>query len=162
MWPPFVVIATPGGDDPPCLEEVLEPADAQAFLAQFAVEALHVGVLRGLARLDVHQVNLPIQSRIRLGSGRRLTFNLDQKYRGRSIPTGTDFPPMPTASWHSTYKSHLRFSNTREIASKFRKGFLMRNVSTVDTLLRAKKRSAHFSRPVHRTHISLNRNHRPF
>ncbi len=29
-------------------------------------------------------LHLPILRRIRLGSGRRLTFNLDQKYRGRS------------------------------------------------------------------------------
>ena len=54
MGPPFVVIATPCGDDSPGFEQVLEPADAQALLAQLAVETLHVGVLRGLARLDVN------------------------------------------------------------------------------------------------------------
>ncbi len=53
MWPPFVVIATPSGDYPPGFEQVLEPADAKA-LAQLAVETLHVGVLRGLAWLDVN------------------------------------------------------------------------------------------------------------
>lgn len=61
MWPPFVVIATPVVDDPPCFKQVLEPADAQALLAQLAVETLHVGVLRGLARLDVHKVDLAVQ-----------------------------------------------------------------------------------------------------
>ena len=62
MWPPLVVVVAPVGDDPPCFEQVLEPADAQAFLAQLAVETLHVCVLRGFSRLDVHQINLAIQS----------------------------------------------------------------------------------------------------
>ena len=61
MWPPLVVVVAPVGDDPPCFEQILEPADAKAFLAQFAVKVLHVGVLRGLARLDVNQVDLAIQ-----------------------------------------------------------------------------------------------------
>lgn len=58
MWPPFVVIATPSGDDSPGLEQVLEPADAQTLLAHLAVETLHVSVLRGFAKLNVHQVDL--------------------------------------------------------------------------------------------------------
>ena len=33
----------------------------QALLAQLAIETLHVGVLRGLARLDVNQIDLAIQ-----------------------------------------------------------------------------------------------------
>ncbi len=49
MGPPFVVIAAPSGDDPPGFEQVLEPADAKALLAQLAVETLHIGILRGLA-----------------------------------------------------------------------------------------------------------------
>ena len=61
MGPAFVVIAPPIGDDSSGLEQVLEPADAQALLAQLAVETLHVGVLRGLARLDVNQIDLAIQ-----------------------------------------------------------------------------------------------------
>ena len=62
MRPPLVVIVAPVGDGPSCLEQVLEPADAQALLAQLAVEALHVGVLRGLAGLDVHEIDFAIQS----------------------------------------------------------------------------------------------------
>jgi hypothetical protein len=54
MWPPFVVIATPGGDDPSGVEQVLEPTDAKALLALLAVETLQVGVVRRLARLDVN------------------------------------------------------------------------------------------------------------
>jgi len=61
MGPPLVVIATPGGDDPPGFEQVLKPTDAQALLAQLAVETLQVGVLRGLARLDVNQIDLALQ-----------------------------------------------------------------------------------------------------
>ena len=61
VWPPLVVILAPVRDDPPGLEQVLEPADAKALLAQLAVETLHVGVLRGLSRLDVNQVDLVIQ-----------------------------------------------------------------------------------------------------
>ena len=61
MRPPFVVVATPGGDDPSGFEQILEPADAKALLTQLTVETLHVGILRGLARLDVNQVNLLIQ-----------------------------------------------------------------------------------------------------
>lgn len=61
MWPPFVVIAAPVGDDSPGLEEVLEPADTQAFLAQLAVEPLHVCVPCGLARLDGNEIDLAIE-----------------------------------------------------------------------------------------------------
>ena len=61
VWPPFVVVVSPVGDDPSCFKQVLEPADAQAFLAQLAVETLHVGILCGLARLDMHQIDLAIQ-----------------------------------------------------------------------------------------------------
>ena len=60
VWPPLVVVVAPAGDDPSCFEQVLEPADAKTFLTQLAVETLHVGVLRGLARLDVDQVDLAI------------------------------------------------------------------------------------------------------
>lgn len=60
--PVLVVLSAPVGDDPPGLEQVLEPADAQAFLAHLAVEALHVCILRGLTKLDVNQIDLAIQS----------------------------------------------------------------------------------------------------
>ena len=60
VWPIFVVVAPPVSDDSPCFEEILEPADAQAFLAQLAVKALHVAILRGLAGLRVHEADLAL------------------------------------------------------------------------------------------------------
>jgi hypothetical protein len=68
VGPVFVVIPAPGSDDASCFEEVLEPVDAQALLAQLAVEALHKGVLRGLTGLDVNQLDLAIQ-----GPGKEVT-----------------------------------------------------------------------------------------
>lgn len=61
MWPGLVVIPAPVGDDLPSFEQILEPADTQAFFAQLAVKALHICVLRGLAGLDVDQIDLPLQ-----------------------------------------------------------------------------------------------------
>ena len=61
MWPPFVVIVSPVGDDSFCFEQILEPADTKSFLAQLAAETLYKSILRGLARLDVHQTDLAIQ-----------------------------------------------------------------------------------------------------
>ena len=59
--PTLVVVSPPVGDDAPSFEQVLEPADAQAFLAQLTVKALHVAVLRRLAGLRVNQVDLAFQ-----------------------------------------------------------------------------------------------------
>ena len=59
--PAFVVVASPVSDDPSGFKQILEPAHTQTFLAQFPVEALHVTVLRRLARLRVNQVDLPLQ-----------------------------------------------------------------------------------------------------
>ena len=59
--PVFVVIPVPRSDDASCFEQVLEPVDTQTLLAQSAVEALHVCILRGLAGLDVNQIDLVIQ-----------------------------------------------------------------------------------------------------
>jgi hypothetical protein len=53
MWPPFVLILLPVGNDSSGFNQVLEPADTKAFFAQLAVETLRLGVLRGLAWLDV-------------------------------------------------------------------------------------------------------------
>ncbi len=68
MWSSFVVIMPPVGDDTSSLEEVLEPTDSQAFLAQLAVKALHVAILRRLAGLDMDQIDPPVQS-----SGKEVT-----------------------------------------------------------------------------------------
>ena len=51
MRPHLVVVGSPGRDLDACLLQVLEPVLVQALVAKLAVEALHVGVLRGLARL---------------------------------------------------------------------------------------------------------------
>jgi hypothetical protein len=61
VWTLPVVVASAVGDDSSCFEQVLEPADAEAFFAQFAVEALPIAILRRLARLCVNQVDLAFQ-----------------------------------------------------------------------------------------------------
>ena len=53
MWALLVVVSAPVGDDSSCFEEVFKPADAQAFLAQSAVKALGIVILRELAGLFV-------------------------------------------------------------------------------------------------------------
>lgn len=60
MWPLFVVFRLPMSNFPACIEQVREPTDPQALLPQPAVEALHMCVLRGLARLDMAQLDLPL------------------------------------------------------------------------------------------------------
>ena len=53
---------------PACIEQVHEPTYPQALFPQPAVEALHMRVLRWLARLDVAQLDLPLQ-----GPGQEVT-----------------------------------------------------------------------------------------
>ena len=48
----FVVVAPPFLDDGPGVRDAVEPVLVEAFVAQLAVEALHVAVLLRLARLD--------------------------------------------------------------------------------------------------------------
>lgn len=60
MRPCVVVVLPPAGKNAPRLKQVLKPADTQALFAQLAVEALNVGVLRGLAGLDVDQIDLAL------------------------------------------------------------------------------------------------------
>ena len=59
--PLFVVLHLPVSNFSACVEQVGEPADPQALFPQPAVEALHMRVLRWLARLDVAQLDLPLQ-----------------------------------------------------------------------------------------------------
>jgi len=54
MWPIRVVMAAPGFNLAPCVEEIPEPTDVEAFLTQAAVEALDISVLDRLAGPDVH------------------------------------------------------------------------------------------------------------
>src|ERR1700676_1591774 len=48
----LVVIEPPSLDFPACIAEASEPVRIQTFVAQSAVEAFDVGILRGLARLN--------------------------------------------------------------------------------------------------------------
>ena len=48
----------PDGDLPSGVKQVLKPTDPQTLFAQSSMEALDVCVLRGLAGLDVDQLNL--------------------------------------------------------------------------------------------------------
>jgi hypothetical protein len=52
MWALFVVILPPSFGLSPCIAETSEPVRVQTFVAQSAVEALDVGILRGLAWLN--------------------------------------------------------------------------------------------------------------
>lgn len=60
MWALLVVVSAPVGDDSSCFKEVFKPADAQAFLTQLAVKAFDIAILRGLAGLRMHEVDLAL------------------------------------------------------------------------------------------------------
>jgi len=62
MRPVRVVVAAPGFDLTPRVEQIAEPAHVEAFLAQAAVETFHVRVLDGLARPDVDQLDASFQA----------------------------------------------------------------------------------------------------
>ncbi len=61
VWSLLVVLPLPVSYLPACVERVREPADRQALFAQSAVEALHMRILGWLARLNVAQIDLPLQ-----------------------------------------------------------------------------------------------------
>jgi len=48
----------PDGDLPSGVKQVLKPTDPQTLFAQPPVKAFDIGVLRGLARLDMNQLDL--------------------------------------------------------------------------------------------------------
>ena len=50
MRPLTVVFDAPGTDLPPGVEQIPEPTYVEAFIAQSAMEAFHVRVLRGLLK----------------------------------------------------------------------------------------------------------------
>jgi hypothetical protein len=56
----LVVILPPGFDLPSCVPQTGEPVRIQAFVAQAAVEAIHVGILHRLARLNKLQADAPV------------------------------------------------------------------------------------------------------
>ena len=61
MWTLFVVLRLPERNLPACVQQIGKPAHLQALFAQPAVEALYMRVLRRFARLDVAQIDLPLQ-----------------------------------------------------------------------------------------------------
>ncbi len=62
MWPDFVVLLSPARYLDPRIEEVAKPVGSQALIAQLAVKALHMTVLRRATGLDVSELDLPLQS----------------------------------------------------------------------------------------------------
>lgn len=57
VWSHLVVVLAPDGDDLAGLRQGFEPVLVEAFVPELAVEALDVGVLGGLARLDKDVLN---------------------------------------------------------------------------------------------------------
>jgi hypothetical protein len=57
MRPLAVVFDAPGSDLPPGVEQIPEPTYVEAFIAQSAMEAFYVRVLRGLARLNMNIID---------------------------------------------------------------------------------------------------------
>ena len=57
MRPDLVVVDPPLLDDPARIVERFEPVDVEAFVAELPVEALDVGVLVRLSRVDESQVD---------------------------------------------------------------------------------------------------------
>lgn len=57
MWSPLIVVLSPCLDDRAGMAQGLEPVRVQAFVPELAIEALDVGALRRLARLDQFQLH---------------------------------------------------------------------------------------------------------
>src|SRR5205085_6807856 len=62
MWTLGVVLGSPGRDLSPRVPQIPEPTHVQALISQAAMEALHMRVLRGLARLNVNGVDFVLHS----------------------------------------------------------------------------------------------------
>lgn len=60
VGPGGVIGSLPIGNLAPSIEEVLEPADVRALLAQSAAEAFDEGSLGGLARSDMQHIDLVV------------------------------------------------------------------------------------------------------
>ena len=61
MWTPRVVVLAPSRDLVPSIVQIPKPAHIQTLVPKSTMEALHVRVLRRLARLDVPHIDLPPQ-----------------------------------------------------------------------------------------------------
>ena len=61
VWTLFVVLRLPKRGAPTCVEKVGEPTRPQLLFAQPPVKALHLRVLPWLARMDMAQLDLPLQ-----------------------------------------------------------------------------------------------------
>ncbi len=58
MRPVLIVIATPSGDLPPCIEQIAEPTNIQALVPKLPIEAFDVPVLHRSSGLNMHEVRL--------------------------------------------------------------------------------------------------------
>src|SRR5574344_657371 len=57
VWPHLVVVLPPTGNNFSCLGQGFKPVLVEAFVPELAIEALNVGVLRWLARLNEDVLN---------------------------------------------------------------------------------------------------------
>ena len=55
-----VIFSLPIRDLPPGVEQVPEPAHVQALVAQLSIEAFHASILGWFSRLDVNEIDLPL------------------------------------------------------------------------------------------------------
>src|ERR1700691_3005861 len=72
MWTLGVVLGSPGSDLSARVPQIPEPVHVQALIAQAAMEALHMRVLRGLAWLDVNRVDLVLHAPCEIVPGTHL------------------------------------------------------------------------------------------
>jgi len=70
VWPLSIVFGSPIRDLPPRFEQIPKPAYTQTFVPQLAVETLHAPVLHRPPRLDMHQLDLPLDApRLKMTAG---------------------------------------------------------------------------------------------
>jgi hypothetical protein len=62
VQPLFIELLLPRRDLPPCIPQILEPTHVQALVPQLAVTTFHESILLRLPWLDVHQLDLPLDT----------------------------------------------------------------------------------------------------
>lgn len=94
MWPSFVVVAPPIGDQLPRVVEIPEPMVVQAFVPESPIERVDVGVLCGLARLNQLQFYTPLMGPLVHGLAGELRA-LVGTYRARQTAKATHLVQNP-------------------------------------------------------------------
>ena len=61
VGPLLVIVGAPIANLSPRVKQVLKPTHPQAFVSQLPMKALYLRILRRLARLNVPQLDLPLQ-----------------------------------------------------------------------------------------------------